>query len=48
MNKIIRTVKTRTIGLIAIAVTVAFTAISCADKPIILRFIPIDLSQRLV
>ena len=30
MNNIIRTLKTRTIGLIAVAVTVAFTAISCS------------------
>ena len=30
MNSLIRTFKTRTIGLIAVAVTVAFTAISCS------------------
>ena len=30
MNNLIRTIKTRTIGLIAIAVTVAFTAIACS------------------
>ena len=29
MNNLIRTIKTRTVGLIAIAVTIAFTAIAC-------------------
>ena len=32
MNNLIRTIKTRTIGLIAVAVTVAFTAIACSGS----------------
>ena len=30
MNNILRTIKTRTIGLVAVALTVAFTAIACS------------------